>query len=280
MGGGGKGGSSKAEPVQGAEFQPFTYSSLAGKAVGKRKGDLGYRFSQKIRPEYEGIYQTGLSQAQPFLSSYLQKVQEPVDRFGFDKSIDQATQEYFAQQQAALDPVFAQERQQLQSDLFGSGRMGLMLAGETAGAGAGGMVQPDAFGLSRGQSQALQEAYARSRASAVGEQQQAFNQAQQQYALNQAAQQQEIANLLAGFGGAYGGAEQVLGTEAGLIGRAAGLEESVRRAAAGAANAGANLAQASSSGGGKGLIGDLANAGAKAYAAYQTGGASLAATGP
>ena len=269
MGGGGK-GSSKPKPVKGAQFQPFTYSSLSGTAEGGTKGKLGYNFSQELGPEYEGIYQTGISQAQPFLSSYLQKVQEPVDSFGFDKSIDQATQEYFAQQQAALDPVFAQQRQQLQSDLFGSGRMGLMLAGETAGAGAGGMVQPDAFGLSRGQSQALQEAYARSRASAVGEQQQAFNQAQQQYALNQAAQQQEIANLLAGFGGAYGGAEQVLATEAGLIGRAAGLEEAVRRAAAGAANAGANLAQASGSSGGKGLIGDLATAGAKVYSVYNS----------
>lgn len=270
MGSGGKGGGDSAKPVKGAQFQPFTYSSLAGTAAGKKEGKRGYGFSQELAPEYEGIYQTGISQAQPFLSSYLQKVQEPVDRFGFDKSIDQATQEYFTQQQAALDPVFAQQRQQLQSDLFGSGRMGLMLAGETAGAGAGGMVQPDAFGLSRGQSQALQEAYAKSRAAAVGEQKQAFDQAQQQYALNQAAQQQEIANLLAGFGGAYGGAEQVIATEAGLIGRAAGLEEAVRRAAAGAANAGANLAQASGSSGGKGLIGDLATAGAKVYSVYNS----------
>jgi len=232
MGGGGK-GSSKPKPVKGAQFQPFTYSSLSGTAEGGTKGKRGYNFSQELGPEYEGIYQTGISQAQPFLSSYLQKVQEPVDSFGFDKSIDQATQEYFAQQQAALDPVFAQQRQQLQSELFGSGRMGLMLAGETAGAGAGGMVQPDAFGLSRGQSQALQEAYAKSRASAVGEQQQAFDQAQQQYALNQAAQQQQLANLLGGYQGAFGTAGEVIGIEQGLVTGAAEREGLIRDAFSG-----------------------------------------------
>lgn len=277
MGGGGKGGGGSAKPVKGAQFQPFTYTSLAGEARGEKKGRLGYEFSQELGPQYESIYQTGLEAAQPFLSRYLEEAAAPVDRFDYDKTIDQATQEYFTQQQAALDPVFAQQRQQLQSDLFGSGRMGLMLADEASGAGGGGMVQPDAFGLARGQSQALQQAYAGSRAAALGEQAQGYQQAVSTYGLNQAAQQQQLANLLAGFGGAYGGAEQVLATERGLIGQAAGLEEAIRRAQAGAANAGAGLAQASQGGGGKGLIGDLAQAGATAYGSYLTAGATTAA---
>ena len=250
MGGGGKGGSSKAKPMEGAQFQPFTYSSLAGKAVGKIKGDLGYRFSQKLDPALQELYGVGLGQAQPLLEEYLGQVTQELPTFGFDKTIDQATQEYFAQQQAALDPVFAQQRQQLQSDLFGSGRMGLMLAGETAGAGAGGMVQPDAFGLSRGQSQALQEAYGKSRAAAVGEQAQQFDIAKQQFALNQAQQQQQLANLLAGYQGAFGTAGSVLGIEQGLVGGAAERESMIRQAAAQSAQAGAALAQAGGGGGG------------------------------
>jgi len=111
--------------------------------------------------------------------------------------------------------------------------MGLMLAGETAGAGAGGMVQPDAFGLSRGQAQSLQEAYAKSRASAVGEQQQAFDQAQKQYTLNQAAQKQQLANLLGGYQGAFGTAGEVIGIEQGLVTGAAEREGLIRDAFSG-----------------------------------------------
>ena len=229
----GSGGSeSKPVALEGGQFQPYTYTSLAGSTRLKRRGDK-YTFSQELDPRLEELYGTGLGEAKPFLSSYLEEARQEVPAFDFDKTIDQATQEYFAQQQAALDPVFAQQRQQLQSDLFGSGRMGLMLAADTAGAAGGGMVQPDAFGLSRGQSQALQEAYASSRASAVGEQQQAFTQAQQQYALNQAAQQQKLANLLAGYQGAFGTAGEVIGLEQGLVGGGAEREGLIRNAFSG-----------------------------------------------
>lgn len=270
MGGGGKGGGDSAKPMQGAQFQPYTYTSLAGSTNLKRKGKE-YIFSQELDPRLEELYGTGIGEAEPFLSSYLEGARQEVPVFDFDKTIDQATQEYFAQQQAALDPVFAQQRQQLQSDLFGSGRMGLMLAADTAGAAGGGMVQPDAFGLSRGQSQALQEAYAQSRAAAVGEQQQAFTQAQQQYALNQEAKQLQLSNFLSGYQGAIGTAGTVLGIEQGLIGGAAEREAMIRQAAAASANAGANLAKASGGKGGSGLM-DLAVSGARAYAAYKTGG--------
>ena len=258
MGGGGGifggGGGDSAKPMKKAQFQPYTYTSLAGTTKLRRDGKE-YTFSQKLDPRLQELYGVGLEQAQPLLEQYLGQVKQELPTFGFDKTIDQATQEYFTQQQAALDPVFAQQRQQLQSDLFGSGRMGLMLAGETAGAGAGGMVQPDAFGLSRGQSQALQEAYAKSRAAAVAEQEQQFNIAKQQFALNQAQQQQQLANLLAGYKGAFGTAGSALGIEQGLVGGAAERESMIRQAAAQSAQAGAALAQAGGGGGGKGGFG-------------------------
>ena len=232
MGGGG-GSSSKPVSMPGAQFQPYTYTSLAGSTKAKRNGEYGMTFSQNLDPRLQQLYGQGLDAASGFLSQYLEQAQAPVEQFDFQKGIDQATQEYFTQQQAALDPVFAQQRQKLQSDLFGSGRMGLMLAGETAGAGAGGMVQPDAFGLSRGQSQALQEAYASSRAAAIGEQQQAFNQAKQQYALNQAAQQQQLVNLLGGYEGAFGAAKDIFGIEQGLVTGAAEREAMIRQAFSG-----------------------------------------------
>lgn len=264
-GGGGKGGGGdSAKPMKGAQFQPYSYKSLAGTTDLERKG-RGYTFSQELDPTLEQLYGSSISQAQPLLEQYLGQVTQELPTFGFDKTIDQATQQYFAQQQAALDPVFAQQRQQLQSDLFGSGRMGLMLAGETAGAGVGGMVQPDAFGLSRGQSQALQEAYAKSRAAAVGEQAQQFDIAKQQFALSQAQQQQQLANLLAGYQGAFGTAGSVLGIEQGLVGGAAEREAMIRQAAAQSAQAGAALAGAGSSSGGKGFGGSLLSAAGGAF---------------
>jgi len=258
MGGGGifgGGGGDSAKPMKKAQFQPYTYKSLSGTTDLTAEGKRGYNFSQQLDPALQELYGVGLGQAQPLLEEYLGQVTQELPTFGFDKTIDQATQEYFAQQQAALDPVFAQQRQQLQSDLFGSGRMGLMLAGETAGAGADGMVQPDAFGLSRGQAQALQKAYAKSRAAAVGEQAQQFNIAKQQFALNQAQQQQQLANLLAGYKGAFGTAGSVLGIEQGLVGGAAERESMIRQAAAQSAQAGSALAQAGGGGGGKGGFG-------------------------
>lgn len=227
-------GGSKSGPTSlpGGQFQPYTYTGLSGTTEVTRDKDK-YNFSQELDPRLQQLYGQGLDATSGLLSQYLEQAQAPIEQFDFQKGIDQATQEYFTQQQAALDPVFAQQRQQLQSDLFGSGRMGLMLAGETAGAGAGGMVQPDAFGLSRAQSQALQEAYATSRAAAVGEQQQAFDQAQQQYALNQAAQQQQLANLLGGYEGAFGTAGQVLGIEQALVTGAAEREALIRQAFSG-----------------------------------------------
>ena len=215
----------------GAMFQPFAYTSIYGTARGQRDGDE-YTFSQELTPELQALYGAGMAQAQPLLSQYLTAAQQPVERFQFDQGgIQDRTAQYFAEQQAMLDPVFQAERQQLTSDLFGSGRLGLQLGG----------VQPEAAGLAEAQAQALTNAAMQARQMAMGEQQQMFGQALQGYGTNIQAQQQQLANLLGGFQGAFGTAQAIGGIEQGLIGQAAGLEEAVRKAQYGAAQAGSAL---------------------------------------
>jgi hypothetical protein len=233
-----------ADAMEGAQFQPFSYTSLYGSARGKKDGQ-GFNFSQELDPQLQQLYGQSLDQASPALSQYFDKLQgSDQGPFSYDQSTEQATNEYFAQQQQALNPVFEQQRQQLQSDLFGSGRMGLMLAGDAAGAGGGGMVNPDAFGLAQGQAQALQQAYAGSRQAALGEQAQGYGQAAGSYGVNQEATNQQLQNLLSGFGTALGTGQEIAGMESGLINQAATLENMVRQSQAASANAGANLAQA------------------------------------
>jgi len=222
----------KAPKAQaGAKFQPFAYTSMYGTARGERDGDQ-FTFSQELTPELQALYGAGISQAQPLLSQYLTAAQQPVERFQFDQGgIQDRTAQYFSEQQAMLDPVFQAEREQLQSDLFGSGRLGLQIGG----------VQPEAAGLAEAQAMALTNAAMQARQMAMGEQQQMFGQALQGYGANVQSQQQQLANLLGGFQGAFGTSQAVGGIEQGLIGQAAGLEEAVRKAEYGAAQAGSAL---------------------------------------
>lgn len=218
----------KMAQKRGASFQPFTYTSLLGSARGEVDPSTGeYTFSQELSPGLQALYGAGLEQAQPFLSQYLTQAQQPVERFQFDQGIQDATQQYFAEQRAMLDPVFQAEREQLQSDLFGSGRLGLMIGG----------VQPEAAGLAEAQAQALINSAMQARQMAQAEQAQAFGQALQGYGTNVQAQQQQLANLLSGYGAAFGTLRDVAGLESGLIGQAAGLEEARARAASAASQA-------------------------------------------
>lgn len=85
----------------------------------------------------------------------------------------QRAQEIYKEQEALLQPSFQQQATDLQSRLFGSGRLGLRLAGESQGLGTGaGMVQPDALGLGRAQQQTLAQLAAGSRQQALNEMQQ------------------------------------------------------------------------------------------------------------
>ena len=243
------------KPLGGAQFQPFGYTSLTGTATGTRDGDE-FTFAQELSPELQALYGAGLEQSQPFLSQYLQQAQAPVAGFEFGADTRAREAEIFAQQSALLQPALEQQQQQLQSNLFGSGRLGLQLAGGAAGAGAGaGMVNPDAYRLGLAQSRAIAELAPQARQMAQQEQAQAFTQAADIYRLNQAAQQQQLQNLLGGYQGAFGTVGGVRELEQGLIGQAAGLEEARARAMAGSAAAGSALRPTGGSGG---LFGSIA----------------------
>lgn len=78
--------------------------------------------------------------------------------------------EIFQTQSALLQPQFQQQAIDLQNRLFGSGRLGLRLAGESQGLGTGaGGVQPDALGLGTRQQQTLAQLAADSRTQALSE---------------------------------------------------------------------------------------------------------------
>lgn len=161
----GKGGSGTAgeavararELAPGARFNPY--------AVRTGTGTTGYtgdgQFYSELSQPYQDLLGTTLGGAQGLF-----------EQFGsFDPS--QRAADIYQQQAALLQPSFEQQATQLQSRLFGGGRLGLRLAGESQGLGAGsGMVQPDALGLGQAQQQTLAQLAAGSRQQAFGEQQQ------------------------------------------------------------------------------------------------------------
>lgn len=183
----------------GARFNPYTVRTATGTTG--YTGD-GQFFSELSQP-YQNLLGTALGGAQGLF-----------EQFGaFDPS--QRAAEIYEEQSALLQPAFEQQATQLQSRLFGGGRLGLRLAGESQGLGAGsGMVQPDALGLGRAQQQTLAQLAAGSRQQAFGEQQ----------ALGSMAAQA----LQAGMG--------ISGLEQSLMGMGLSAEQARAAAALGAAN--------------------------------------------
>ena len=161
------------------------------------------------------------------------------EQFGYTSDIAGRTQEIFGQQAELLQPEFQRQATELQGKLFGGGRLGLRLAGESQGLGEGsGMVSPDALGLGRAQQQTLSDLATQSRQQALGEESQMYQQALGGYQANQAVQQQALQNLLAAQGQGFSQAAQaygigeagrqaqianMLGLQQGLFGQAIGL---------------------------------------------------------
>tara|TARA_R110000822_G_scaffold170340_1_gene310237 strand:- start:3618 stop:4520 length:903 start_codon:yes stop_codon:yes gene_type:complete len=169
-------------------------------------------------PRLAGIMNRQLDAVDPLLQLQLQELQNRPANFNYNFDPTQATQSYFNAGMDVLNPVFAQQQNQLQNNLFGSGRMGLMLAGDAAGAGAGGgMVNPDAFGLARGQGQAMTDLYSGSRAAAMQEGNQLFNQSLSGFQQNEANRQNYLQQLGVG--------------QSGMLNQALGLDEQSRNAA-------------------------------------------------
>ena len=138
-----------------AVFKPFTVTTGTGTA--------GYGG--------DGSYYSTLSQPyQDILGSSLAGAGNLFERAaGFDPSARAG--EIFGEQSALLQPEFQRQATNLQNTLFGSGRLGLRLAGESQGLGVGsGMVQPDALGLGQAQQQTLAQLASGARQQAFGEQ--------------------------------------------------------------------------------------------------------------
>ncbi|MDF1853491.1 MAG: hypothetical protein P1U85_21825 [Verrucomicrobiales bacterium] len=272
LGGGGK-SAKPAQPYAAAQFQPYTYTSQVGTTTGTPSG-TAFNVASDIQPTLTSIAGTGLSRAEPFLGGFLNQAGRELPMFGGVDTGEQRAADIFRTQSALLEPSFEQQRQQLQSDLFGSGRLGLQLSGETAGAGTG-MVNPDAYGLGLAQSRALAELSGRSREQAQQEQQQAFTQALQGFSLNEAQRQQQAANLLGGFEGALGAFGTVAELEQALVNQGLSIEHARSAAQSASAGAGAQLASAgrqATSGGG--LFSSALGRAAMAFATQ--GGSELA----
>ena len=161
----GKGGAGTAgeavararELATGARFNPYTVRTSVG--------------STAYDPT-TGEYQTTLSG--PLQSILTQATTGAGSLFGLLTEFDPSARaaDIFEEQAGLLQPKFEQQATELQSRLFGSGRLGLRLAGESQGLGVGsGMVQPDALGLGRAQQQTLAQLAPLARQQAYGEQQ-------------------------------------------------------------------------------------------------------------
>jgi len=143
------------ELSSGMRFNPYTVRTATG-TTGYT--DDGQFYSELSQP-YQDLLGTTLGGAENLFGQFA----------GFDPS--QRATEVYQEQAALLQPAFEQQAVQLQNRLFGGGRLGLRLAGESQGLGAGsGMVQPDALGLGQAQQQTLAQLAAGSRQQAFGEQ--------------------------------------------------------------------------------------------------------------
>jgi hypothetical protein len=114
----------------------------------------------------------------------------PQYNYDFDQA--GAAQSLFDERAALLEPKFAQMNAQNNESMFGGGRLGLRLAGESIGGGVGsGMMQPDAFGVNQAQSQALAQLSAQSTTDAFNQQMAQAGYGLGQFSANQGMLQQQ-----------------------------------------------------------------------------------------
>ena len=174
---------------QSGTFRPVTFRSGTGTST----SDAGGMTTQLNAP-YSGL--SGLvGQGTGLLGQAAQQAQQAPDKFSYNFNPQQAGQDLFNQRSALLEPKFAQQNARAKESMFGSGRLGLRLAGEGVGAG-GGMVSPDAFGVNQAQSQALAGLAAQSTDDAFAQEQARAGLQSNQFAMNQQAQQQQYGNLM------------------------------------------------------------------------------------
>ncbi len=139
-------------------FRPVTVGTTSGvAALDPQAGEYGVA----LAPAYQNILGSALGGAGGLFQQLA----------AFDPR--QREREVFQEQVGLLQPEFERQEERLRQGMFGTGRLGLQLAGEGVGAGAdSGMVQPDVFGLGTAQQQTLAQLAAGSRQQALGEAQQ------------------------------------------------------------------------------------------------------------
>jgi hypothetical protein len=154
MGGGSRAPTTQQEKIPGIEFQPSTYRSATGASVtGTPTGDYGFDWSATLPDWITQAGQVGAGAAPGLFGDYLKKLQ------GGDAY--SAADEFYKRGLAVLEPEIAKQRVALGGDMFGSGRLGLKLAGEGLGAPTGtGAVNPDMFGFGAGVGKAYTNLYA------------------------------------------------------------------------------------------------------------------------
>ncbi len=256
--GGGKGKTPKKPKAHpGVEFQPYALTTSGGTTTGTKVGEHGFGVDVALDPTLSALGEAGYGGALGLQPELLAAIKDRPDSFAFDYDPRTAAKEYYTEQAGLLEPQFAQQRQDLKNDLFGTGRMGLSLAGESMGAGVGsGMVSPDAFGLGQAQSQTLAGISAGARERALAEQQGLFALQSGAYGLNQGAQQQYLQNLQGGSAGLLGQGAGISELEMNLINQGLGIESLRSGALSEAAKAGAYL-KAPEKKSGKGGLGSL-----------------------
>jgi len=266
LGGGGGTKAKPASPYKAAQFQPYTYTSQLGTTTGVPEGDSGFNVSSAIDPNLEGVGGSALQYPEPFINAFAQQANRQLPMFSGVDNGEQRAADIFRTQSALLEPDLERQRQQLQSDLFGSGRLGLQLSGEAAGAGTG-MVQPDAYGLGLAQSRALAELSSKSRLQAQAEQQQAYQQALQGFLTNEQQQQLQAANLLGGYTGTMGAFGDIADMESALVNQGLSVEQARSVAQSASASAGSSLANAGTKAtqGGGGMLSGIVGAAASSF---------------
>lgn len=135
-----------------SQFKPYTVTTGFG---------TGYFDEEAQRAGYE---------LDPVLQAYRDELMN-LGAAGLPTTMDVGarTADYYNQMQNVMAPTRAQEDVALRQNIFGSGRLGMRLAGEAAGAGPGGMYQPDVFGQQRARSLADQALAMQSRQQAQNE---------------------------------------------------------------------------------------------------------------
>jgi hypothetical protein len=155
--------------VEGAEFQPFTYTGTGGFGVtGTPEGSYGYDWSAQIPDWLKGLGELGGGTAGGLFQDYVTAAQQ--DPYA-------AADEFYQRGLTQLRPELAKQQIAAQERMFGTGRLGQMISGQAIGAPTGtGMVNPDAYGLAAGQASMLQDLYTKSLSAGQQMQTQRLNQ--------------------------------------------------------------------------------------------------------